>query len=94
MKRCNLNALLLLLPLSATAVEEVSLATRIYGESEQAAGLFLMPWQSAEVSDVDRPPSLLDARPEPLDQQSFNRYVQWYQAQQAYRRWRLQRNNW
>ncbi|GAB3372533.1 hypothetical protein NCG89_06335 [Spongiibacter taiwanensis] len=94
MKRRYLSALLLLWPLSGAAVEEVSLATRIYGDNESAAGLFLMPWQSGEGSDVDRPPRLLAGKPEVLDPQSFQRYVEWYEAQQAYRRWRLQRNNW
>lgn len=93
----KLNYLLLalsLLPPLAAGLEEGDLATHIYADSEGATGLFLMPWQRAESSDVDRPPSLLDAVPQQLDPEGFQRHFQWYQAQRAYRHWRLQRNNW
>lgn len=84
----------MLFPMTAAADEELSLAARIYGSQEQASGLFLMPWQSAQASDVDRPPSLLNEPPQRWEAQEFERYIEWHQAHQAYRRWRLQRNNW
>ena len=80
--------------LNTTQPDVIAPGTRIYGESEQAAGLYLVPWENSQASDVDRPPSLLDAPLTELDVAEFERYAQWIEAEKAYRLWRLHRNNW
>lgn len=74
--------------------ETEGVGTNIYGEAEQAAGLYLVPWENSQASDVDRPPSLLDAPMTDLNVEEFERYAQWVKERKAYRLWRLHRNNW
>ncbi|WP_029891435.1 hypothetical protein [Polycyclovorans algicola] len=45
-------------PATAAAV-----GTTIFGDHEQALGLYLMPWKEEAASDIDRPPQLLHLMP-------------------------------
>lgn len=76
------------------ALTSSEVGTRIFGETEQATGLYLVPWENSRASDIDRPPSLLDAPMVGLNVEEFERYAQWVKARKAYRLWRLNRNNW
>ena len=40
-----------------------TVGTTIYGDHEQALGLYLMPWKEEAASDIDRPPQLLQLSP-------------------------------
>ena len=84
----------LVLPVTVAALDESDFGTRIYGANESSTGLFLMPWEKSELSDIDRPPRLLNEKAQQVDADSFYRYLEWQEARSAYRRWRLQRNNW
>ncbi|WP_373096090.1 hypothetical protein [Zhongshania sp.] len=86
------SALALSAVIPAAAGQEMGVT--VHGESEAPVGLYLMPWGEEPVSDIDRPPQLIDESPQVIDPEEFQRYAQWYQAHRAYRYWRLQRNNW
>ncbi|MEX1669733.1 hypothetical protein AB4876_12505 [Zhongshania guokunii] len=73
---------------------EPAMGVTIHGTDEAAVGLYLMPWGEEPVSDLDRPPQLIDEGPQVINAEEFQRYAEWYQARRSYRYWRLQRNNW
>ncbi|MDF1691228.1 MAG: hypothetical protein P1U47_02560 [Zhongshania sp.] len=73
---------------------EPAMGVTIHGSDEAAVGLYLMPWGEEPMSDLDRPPQLIDEGPQTVNAEEFQRYAEWYQAHRSYRYWRLQRNNW
>jgi|TARA_R110001583_G_scaffold14187_9_gene59664 hypothetical protein len=74
--------------------DEQQMGMTIHGDDEAAVGLYLMPWGEEPVSDIDRPPQLIDEGPQQINPEEFQRYAEWHQAHRAYRLWRLQSNNW
>ncbi len=74
--------------------DEQQMGMTIHGDDEAAVGLYLMPWGEEPVSDIDRPPQLIDEGPQQINPEEFQRYAEWHQAHRAYRMWRLQSNNW
>ncbi|GAA4106700.1 hypothetical protein [Zhongshania borealis] len=73
---------------------EQQMGMTIHGDDEAAVGLYLMPWGEEPVSDIDRPPQLIDEGPQQINPEEFQRYAEWHQAHRAYRLWRLQSDNW
>ncbi len=69
-----------------------SAGTVIVGDQESAVGLYLLPWQEEQASDIDRPPSLFDVPARPVDPQQFKRRVQYEEAALAWRHERLFRS--
>lgn len=47
----------------AASAPAETVGTTIYGDHEQALGLYLMPWKEEAASDIDRPPRLLQLSP-------------------------------
>jgi hypothetical protein len=62
------------------------IGTRIIGERETAAGLFVSPWKEAPISDLDRAPRPYDVPLEPIDVQRFRRLADYDQAAREYAR--------
>ena len=78
---------------ASNGASEQQMGVTIHGDDESAVGLYLMPWGEEPMSDIDRPPQLIDEGPRPINAAEFQRYAEWYQAHRAYRYWRLQSNN-
>jgi hypothetical protein len=66
------------------AAEDIG--TRIIGERETAAGLFVSPWVEAPISVLDRAPRPYDVPLEPIDVQRFRRLADYDQAAREYAR--------
>lgn len=87
----SLMVALLLMPytlLMAEAVPEPTeptLGTTIFGDHEQALGLYLMPWQEELASDIDRPPQLLPLMPELGSAEAAESHAALYESINAYR---------
>lgn len=64
--------------------------TTIVGEREAAVGLYLLPWQEENRSDIDRPPVLYRGLTEKIDAPHFVDRVASDEAEAAYRRVRLE----
>mgnify|MGYP003646790516 CR=1 FL=1 len=96
MKFLPLFLLMITLPVAATnpGGAEQQMGMTIHGDDEAAVGLYLMPWGEEPVSDIDRPPQLIDEGPQLINPEEFQRYAEWHQAHRAYRFWRLQSNDW
>jgi hypothetical protein len=62
-----------------------TLGTTIFGDQEQALGLYLMPWQEEAASDIDRPPQLLHLLPELGSAESAETRAVLYESINAYR---------
>ncbi|CAA0094794.1 Uncharacterised protein [Zhongshania aliphaticivorans] len=73
---------------------DVVMGMTVHGDVAAAVGLYLMPWKNEELSDVDRPPRLLDENIAVIDAEEFIHQAEWEQAKRDYQLWRLQRNNW
>lgn len=80
-------------PALSTEVREGGIGTTIVGEQDAAVGLYITPWKEESASDLDRPPSLFDAPAQPQDAAGFSRRVRYFDAAQAHRSERLQRND-
>lgn len=73
---------------------DVVMGMTVHGDVAAAVGLYLMPWKNEELSDIDRPPRLLDEDIAVIDAEEFIHQAEWEQAKRDYQLWRLQRNNW
>ena len=56
--------------------------TRIRGNQELPKVLYIVPWQSAEIPNLDQPPleSIIDEALTPLDREVFQRTVNYYDS--------------
>ena len=63
--------------------------TVLQGDRASALGLYLVPWQEAAASTVDRPPAHLDVPLAPLDAETFLMRVRVDAATRAWRQERL-----
>lgn len=56
-------------------------ATSIIGNKELPKMLYIVPWKSAELPDMNAPPieSLIDEALSPVDRDSFKRKIRYYQ---------------
>lgn len=86
-------ALVGVLPLNGAAADAVpatapAFGTVLQGERAAAMGLYLLPWQDAHASSVDRPPSHLDVPLQPMDPAQFEMRAR---VDAATRAWRLER---
>lgn len=70
---------------TATEPAEPALGTTIFGDHEQALGLYLMPWQEELASDIDRPPQLLPLMPELGAAEDAESRAALYESINAYR---------
>jgi len=94
MRGMQILTVALVLGAALPAAAEQEMGVTIRGDDEAAVGLYLMPWGEEPVSDIDRPPQLIDESPKSINVDEFQRYAEWQQAHRAYRYWRLQSNNW
>jgi len=83
MKKYVLPLCLALLSFSLHAEEKIDMkGTRIRGNQELPKVLYIVPWQEAEVPNLDQPPlqSLIDEALAPVDREVFQRKVRYYDA--------------
>jgi len=80
-------------PALRTEIREGGIGTTIVGEQDAAVGLYITPWKEEKASDLDRPPSLFDVPAQAVDGAGFSRRVRYFDAAQAHRAERLQRND-
>jgi hypothetical protein len=59
--------------------------TRIRGNQELPKVLYIVPWQTAEIPNLDQPPleSIIDEALAPLDRDVFQRTVNYYDSLSA-----------
>jgi len=77
---------LVVLSFSLHAAERINMeGTRIRGNQELPKVLYIVPWQEAEVPNLDQPPlqSLIDEALAPVDRDVFQRKVRYYDALSA-----------
>lgn len=91
-----LGALLLLATTAPVSAQDEmpadeNIGTRIIGERETAAGLFVSPWKEAPISALDHAPRPYDVPLEPIDVQRFRRLADYDQAAREYAREQLYR---
>lgn len=70
------------LSLSSFAEDRIELeGTSIIGNKELPKMLYIVPWKSAELPDMNTPPieSLIDEALSPVDRDSFKRKIRYYQ---------------
>ena len=60
-------------------------ATSIIGNKELPKMLYIVPWKSAELPDMNTPPieSLIDEALSPVDRDNFRRQIRYYQIYSA-----------
>ncbi len=69
------------LPQAATHEAEPRAGTTIVGERESPIGLYIMPWREARPEEgMDRPARLLQEQLAPLDEETFVRQIEYYNA--------------
>ncbi|HKY90355.1 MAG TPA: hypothetical protein VJM11_04915 [Nevskiaceae bacterium] len=64
--------------------------TTVVGERETALGLVLTPWPDEGPAALDRPPSLLDEAPAPVDADAYGRAVRIERDLAGWRRARVE----
>jgi len=72
--------------ISVHAEDRIKLkATSIIGNKELPKMLYIVPWKSAELPDMNTPPieSLIDEALSPVDRDSFKRKIRYYQIYSA-----------
>ena len=72
----------LLLSFSLSAEDRIELkGTSITGNKELPKMLYIVPWKTAELPDMNVPPieSLIDEALSPIDRDSFKRKIRYYQ---------------
>lgn len=75
-----------LLSFSLHAEEKINMkGTRIRGNQELPKVLYIVPWQEAEVPNLNQPPlqSLINEALAPVDREVFQRKVRYYDALSA-----------
>jgi len=83
MKKFPLSLCLALLSCSVQAAERLNMeGTKIRGNQELPKVLYIVPWQEAEVPNLNQPPlqSLIDEALKPVDREEFQRQVRYYDA--------------
>jgi len=83
MRYVSIVASLLSMSLSAAAAERLDMeGTRIRGNQELPNVLYIVPWQTAEIPNLDQPPleTLIDEALTPLDRAVFQRKIRYYDA--------------
>lgn len=77
---------LLLVCSSTFAAERLDMeGTRIRGNQELPSVLYIVPWQIAEIPNLDQPPleSLIDEALTPIDRAVFQRKIRYYDTLSA-----------
>jgi len=75
--------IILLVSMPVIAAERLDMeGTRIRGNQELPKVLYIVPWQTAEIPNLDQPPleSLIDEALSPLDREVFQRKIRYYDA--------------
>jgi len=86
MKKIVLGLSLALISCSLQAAERLNMeGTKIRGNQELPKVLYIVPWQDAEVPNLNQPPlqSLIDEALKPVDREEFQRQVRYYDALSA-----------
>jgi hypothetical protein len=86
MRKFILSLGLTLLSCSLQAAERLDMeGTKIRGNQELPKVLYIVPWQDAEVPNLNQPPlqSLIDEALKPVDREEFQRQVRYYDALSA-----------
>jgi len=86
MKKLILSLSLALLSIHLQAAERLNMeGTKIRGNQELPKVLYIVPWQDAEVPNLNQPPlqSLIDEALKPVDREEFQRQVRYYDALSA-----------
>jgi hypothetical protein len=79
----SLITIFLLVSMPVIAAERLDMeGTRIRGNQELPKVLYIVPWQTAEIPNLDQPPleSLIDEALSPLDREVFQRKIRYYDA--------------
>ena len=78
--------MVILFNLPVYAAERLDMeGTRIRGNQELPNVLYIVPWQTAEIPNLDQPPleTLIDEALTPLDREVFQRKIRYYDALSA-----------
>ena len=75
--------LILLVSMPVISAERLDMeGTRIRGNQELPKVLYIVPWQTGEIPNLDQPPleTVIDEALTPLDREVFQRKIRYYDA--------------